>query len=83
LPSLINLFIRDPEPAVLKGIVISEPAVIIACLDEVLARIERVLAARAVEDARLKRVEAAAISALSDLDAMLGSADAGGMRKGG
>ncbi len=80
---LINFFISAAEPAVLKGIVISEPAVIIARLNEVLARIERVLAARAVEDARLKRVEAAAISALSDLDAMLGSADAGGMRKGG
>jgi hypothetical protein len=80
---LINFFIRAPEPAVLKGIIISKPADIIARLDEVLARIECVLAARAVEDARLKRVEAAAISALSDLDAMLDSADAGDRRKGG
>jgi hypothetical protein len=50
-------------------------------LEGVLERLEAALAVREAENRRLKRVEAAATSALSDLDALLGSADAEALAK--
>jgi hypothetical protein len=46
---------------------------IVSRIEGVLDRVDMALARQAAESARLKRVEAAAASVLSDLDAMLGS----------
>ena len=59
--------------AVLKGIAITDSAIIVARIEDVLARIETAMMCQAKENARLKQVERAAMAALSDLDAMLGS----------
>ena len=73
MPSLRNLIIGLHQPSVLKGIAITDPAIIVARIEDILARIETAMARQAKENARLKQVELAAMAALSDLDAMLGS----------
>jgi hypothetical protein len=66
----------------LKGWMITETAAIVSRIEGVLERIETALARQAAENARLKRVEAAAVSALADLDAMLGDEDSDGANNG-
>jgi len=55
-----------------KGLAISEYAAIVDRIEGVLERIEAAFGRNAAENARLKRVEAAAVATLADLDAMIG-----------
>ena len=72
MPMLTHFIMPLNQLSDLKGTSISETTAIVARIDGILARIETGLARKAAENARLQRVEAAAVSALADLDAMLG-----------
>lgn len=52
-------------------------------LEDVLAKIETAVAVRDLEHARLRRVEAAAVAALADLDSLLDDAEAPGLVRQG
>ncbi len=60
------------EATELKGLAISDSDAILERLANALDRLEAVITAKEAENARLRRIEAAASGALLDLDRMLG-----------
>ena len=73
MPPFRYPIIPNAQRFVFKGIAITDSAIIVARIENVLTRIETAMTRQLSENARLKQVELAAIAALSDLDAMLGS----------
>jgi hypothetical protein len=72
---LTNAFISPPEPPELKGSAISAPAALVERLEEVIGKLETALVRQQAENARLRRVEAAASGALIELDALLAESE--------
>ena len=73
---LINAFISLPEASELKGSAILGPAALVERLEEVIGKLETVLARQTAENARLRSVEAAAAGALADLETLLEDSEA-------